>query len=82
LNTFTYIILLYKYYRKNRHYKFSKISKTKFRRLIKAFAMGFTATDNAELTGLSIRSANDLFQSALTRWCLMKIILVKIGVKQ
>ena len=45
----------------NRYYKFSKISEAKFRRLIKAFAMDFTATDCAELTGISIRSVNSIF---------------------
>ncbi|MCG8427761.1 MAG: IS1595 family transposase [Chromatiales bacterium] len=49
------------YNSRNKYYKFSKISEARFRRLIKAFAMDFTATDSAELTGLSIRSVNDIF---------------------
>jgi hypothetical protein len=37
----------------NRYYKYSKISEAKFRQLLKAFAMDFTASDTAKLTGLS-----------------------------
>lgn len=46
---------------KNRYYRRSRIAEPTFRRLIKAFAMDFTATDAAELTGLSVRSANDIY---------------------
>lgn len=46
---------------KNRYYKFSKISEARFRRLLKAFAMYLTATDTAKLTGLTIRSVNDIY---------------------
>ena len=47
--------------RKNRYYRRSRIAEKQFRRLIKAFAMDLTATDAAELTGLSLRSANTIY---------------------
>ena len=46
---------------KNRYYRRSRIAEPLFRRLIKAFAMDLTATDAAELTGLSVRSVNDIY---------------------
>lgn len=46
---------------KNRYYRRSRISEKVFRGLIKAFAMDLTATDAAELTGLSVRSVNDIY---------------------
>lgn len=45
----------------NKYYKRSKISEAKFRQLIRYFAMDFTATDSAELTGLSRRSVTAIF---------------------
>jgi transposase len=47
---------------KNRYYDRSKISEAKFRQLIRYFAMDLTATDCAELTGLSVRSVNSIYQ--------------------
>jgi transposase len=47
---------------KNRYYSRSKISEAKFRQLIRYFAMDLTATDSAELTGLSVRSVNSIYQ--------------------
>jgi transposase-like protein len=47
---------------KNRYYNRSKISEAKFRQLIRYFAMDLTATDCAELTGLSVRSVNSIYQ--------------------
>ena len=38
-----------------------KISEAKFRRVIKAFAMDFSASDAAALTGLDVRSVNSIF---------------------
>ncbi|MBL4885827.1 MAG: IS1595 family transposase [Planctomycetaceae bacterium] len=46
---------------KNRYYKNSRIAEAKFRQLLKAFAMDLTATDAAELTGLSVRRINDIY---------------------
>jgi hypothetical protein len=45
----------------NRYYRRSKISEARFRRLLKLFAMDLSATDAAELTGLSVRFANDIY---------------------
>jgi hypothetical protein len=38
---------------RNKYYKRSKISEAKFRQLLRYFAMDFTATDTAKLTGIS-----------------------------
>lgn len=46
---------------KNRYYKRSRIAEALFRRLIRAFAMDFTASDAARLTGLSTRAVNDIY---------------------
>lgn len=46
---------------KNRYYRRPRISEKVFRGLIKAFAMDLTATDAAELAGLSVRSVNDIY---------------------
>ena len=43
---------------KNRYYHYSKISEAKFRHLLRLFAMDLTATDVAQLCGLSVRSVN------------------------
>jgi transposase-like protein len=47
---------------KNRYYRRSKISEAKFRQLVRLFAMDLTATDTAELTGLSVRGTNTIYQ--------------------
>jgi len=52
---------------KNRYYRRSRISEWRFRGLIKAFAMDLTATDAAELTGLSVRSVNDIYLKSRQR---------------
>ena len=46
---------------KNKYDVRSRISEKVFRRLIWAFAMDLTATDAAELTGVSVRSVNDIY---------------------
>ena len=46
---------------KNKYYRRSRISSKVFRRLIRTFAMDLTATDAAELTGPSVRSANAIY---------------------
>jgi len=46
---------------KNRYYKRSRIAEAPFRRLIRAFALDFTASDAARLTGLSVRSVNSIY---------------------
>lgn len=46
---------------KNRYQKYSKISERKFRQILRYFAQDFTASDTAELTGISVRSINPIF---------------------
>ena len=46
---------------KNRYYRRSRIAEKKFRQLIRCFAMDFTATDTAEMTGVSVRSVNNIY---------------------
>ncbi len=46
---------------KNKYYRRSRISTKTFRRIIHAFAMDLTATDAAELTGLSVRATNTIY---------------------
>src|SRR5688500_6560617 len=46
---------------KNRYYRRSRISESRFRRLLRAFALDLTATDAAQLTGLSVRRINDVY---------------------
>jgi hypothetical protein len=52
---------------KNRYYRRSKISEAKFRQVVRLFAMDVTATDTAELSGLSLRSTNTIYQRILVR---------------
>ena len=44
-----------------------KISKAKFRQVLRLFAMNLTATDTVELTGLSVRSTNTIYQRIRVR---------------
>jgi transposase len=46
---------------KNRYYRRSRISEKKLRQLLRCFAMDFTATDTATLTGISVRSVNSIY---------------------
>ena len=46
---------------KNRYFKHSKISEAKFRQILRYFAMYLTATDCAELSGVSVRSVNTIY---------------------
>ena len=46
---------------KNRYYKRSRIAEKKFRQLIRYFTMDLTATNTAELTGISVRSVNSIY---------------------
>jgi len=52
---------------KNRYYRRSKISEAKFRQVVRLFAMDLTATDTAELSGLSLRSTNTIYQRIRVR---------------
>ena len=46
---------------KNRYYRRSRIAEKKFRQLIRCFVMDFTATDSAEMIGVSVRSVNSIY---------------------
>ncbi len=46
---------------KNRYFSRSKISEAKFREILRYFAMDLTATDCAELSGISVRSTNTIY---------------------
>ncbi len=46
---------------KNKYQKFSKITESKFRQILRLFALDLTASDTARLTGISTRSVNNLF---------------------
>ena len=45
----------------NRYYRRSKISERKFRQLLRYFALDLTASDAAQLTGISRRSVTSIF---------------------
>ena len=45
----------------NRYYRRSKISERKFRQVVRHFALDFTASDVAELTGLTRKSVTSIF---------------------
>lgn len=45
----------------NCYFRFSKLSEAKFRSLLRCFALDLTATQTAELSGLSLRSVNTIF---------------------
>ena len=46
---------------KNRYYISSKISAAKFRQIIRLYALDLTASDTARLTGISVRSINNIY---------------------
>lgn len=45
----------------NRYFRFSKLSEAKFRSLLRCFALDLTATQTAQMTGVSLRSVNAIF---------------------
>lgn len=45
----------------NRYFRFSKISEAKFRAVVRCFALDLTATQTSSMTGISVRSVNDIF---------------------
>ena len=56
----------------NRYYNRAKISEAKFRYVLRLFALDLTASDTARLTGLSVRSVNDVYlrlRRRLQTWC-------------
>ena len=57
---------------KNRYYQRSRITEAKFRQLIRCFALDLTASNIAELIGLSVRSTNSIFikiRHRITEFC-------------
>ena len=46
---------------KNRYYKRSRITEKKFRQILRHFSYDFSASDTARLTGISVRSINNIF---------------------
>ena len=46
---------------KNKYFRRSKLSEAKFRQIVRYFAMDLTATDCAELCGVSLRSINSIY---------------------
>ena len=46
----------------NRYFCFAKISEAKFRPLLRCFALDLSATQTAQMTGISVRSVNPIFQ--------------------
>ena len=47
--------------RRNRYYERSRISEYKFRLLVRYFALDLSASDTAELTGLTRKTVNTIF---------------------
>jgi len=45
----------------NRYFRFTKISEARFRSLLRCFALDLTATQTAEMIGISVRSVNEIF---------------------
>lgn len=57
---------------KNRYFSRSKISEAKFREILRYFAMDLTATNCAELSGISVRSVNSIYlriRARLAQYC-------------
>ena len=52
---------------KNRYYKHSRIAEKQFRQIIRYFSLDFSASDTARLTGISLRSINNIFIKLRTR---------------
>ena len=46
---------------KNKYFKHSKISEAKFRQILRYFALDLTATECSALSGISVRSINDIY---------------------
>lgn len=51
----------------NRYYRRSRISQKKFRQLLRYFALDLTASKTAELTGLTRKTVNTIFQKIRVR---------------
>ena len=53
----------------NRYFRFSKISEAKFRALLRCFALDMTATQTSQMTGISLRSTNQIFLRLREKLC-------------
>ena len=56
----------------NRYFRFAKISEARFRALLRCFALDLTATQAAEMTGISVRSVNEIYlriRAKISREC-------------
>ena len=51
----------------NKYYKRFRISEKVFQKILYAFAMDLTATDAAQLMGLSVRRVNDIYTQGRAR---------------
>src|SRR5687767_13744119 len=47
--------------RQNKYYKRSRISEKRFRHLVRLFALDLSATDTAQLTGLTTKTVNTIY---------------------
>ena len=57
---------------RNCYYRRSKLSSTRFRQLLRLFALDLTASDAARLSGISVRSVNEIYlrlRERLAREC-------------
>ena len=63
----------------NCYYKCSKISEAKFRYLLPLFALDFTASDAAQLTGLSVRAVNEVYLRLRHRLVAWSSVPAEIG---
>ena len=57
---------------KNKYYVRSHISQSGFRKLIRAFALDLTASEAAAITGISVRSVNNIYlqlRRRIAAWC-------------
>ena len=57
---------------KNKYYFRSHISQSRFRKLVRAFALDLTATEAAAITGVSVRSVNSIYlklRQRIAAWC-------------
>ena len=61
--------------RGNKYYKAAKIGEAKFRQIMRCFSEDLTASSTARMTGVSVRSVNDLFMNR----CQVRSSVVMIG---
>ena len=63
----------------NRYYECSKLSEVKLRYLLRLFALDLTASDAARLTGLSVRSVNEVDLRLPRRLHQLSTVPVELG---